>query len=86
LRDAAIHIACELLAQANDASGFSNRMARRSNELSLMGITVKAAALLTPPMVVDMGHRARTQLARLCHPHLSARVTSENPAEPALRE
>jgi hypothetical protein len=85
LRDAAIHLACELLAQANDVSGFSNRMAPRSNEPRLMGITAKAA-LLTPPMVVGMGHRARTQLARLCHPHLSARVPSENPDEPALRE
>ena len=28
LRDAAIYLACELLAQANDVSGFSKRMAR----------------------------------------------------------
>ena len=119
-RDAAIHVACELLAQSYDVRRFlepnstsieraeldghydegrfpgltprkrRNRLARETQQLPLQSVTSESAVgkygPFTLQMVVDMGHRARTQLTRLYHPHLSARATSENPGEPALRE
>jgi hypothetical protein len=119
-RDAAIHVACELLAQSYDVrrilepNGTSieraeldghydegrfpglptrkqrNRLAIDMPQPPLLSWCRKApredAALFTPSMVVDMGHRVRTQLPRLCHPQLSPRATSENPDEPALLE